>query len=386
MTIQKVADVSQQNTRSILVGVFLYSFLFLLILRSIEGFIDEGDWTNQIRYLLDRDPRMINLFGAYGQPGSTILELGSLLRILLGVSYAQAFHFSTIILNSGAIAACAAMSFLLFHHPLAWITTVFILLPDRQYFHATPPTTIVMPLIVLMVLFTWWLLKHRAPQPIQRFVLLGGLIGISAATRLDASILAGSMIIAILWYRFGYLTVLSVIAGAAFSFFLANPYLWFSPIQHLADLVRKFTIHYSGKIMPTEVDHAELIRAIAPATLCFIWTSILLIRHRLSSFMPVPIMIGLSGASLLALTIILSSSIQNVRYLAPFLVTWEVILFVLILESLAPLVRRGQTMATSYDRSISMPLVGVFILLHILFNLVLRPYILESLFIGNRNI
>jgi hypothetical protein len=386
MTAHEATDASDQmKPTRILLWVFVYSFFFLLALRSVEGFFDAGVWVDQIRYLLDRDPRMVNFFAAYGQPGTTILELGSLLYLLPGVSYAQAFHFSMIIIISGAIAACAALSSILFRHPLAWVTTVFILLPDRQYIVATPPTAAVMPLIVLTILSAWWLWVQNSPHHKWQPVLLGAIIGFSAATRLDASVLAGSMVVIVLWRRFSYRIVLPIIAGAAISFFLSDPYLWFTPLQHIADLVRKFTVHYGGKVMPIDMDYEELMRALALPAICFGWTFVLLVRRRLSPIMPVPIMIGLSSISFLALAIVLSSTTQNIRYIAPFIVMWEVLLPVLVLDAMAPAVRKVSHGSLSSEFAISKSLIGIFILLHILLNLILRPHFLEYLFIGSTN-
>jgi hypothetical protein len=101
--------------------------------------------------------------------------------------------------------------------------------------------------------------------------------------------------------------------------------------------------------------------------------------------MPVPIMIGLSSISFLALAIVLSSTTQNIRYLAPFIVTWEVLLPVLVLDAMAPAVRKTSHGSLSADLVISKSLLGIFILLHILLNLIMRPHFLEYLFIGSTN-
>lgn len=367
---------------SIFVGVFLYSFFFLLALKTVEGFIDARLWVDQIRHLFDRDPLRVNIFAVYGQPGTTILGLGRLLHLLPGVSYAHAFHFSMIIILAGATAACAALSSMLFRHPLAWITTVFILLPDRQYFMATPNTAAVIPLIVLLILSTWWLWEQKELQPKRRFVMLGALVGFSTATRLDASILTGAMVVIVLWRRSGFRIVPPLIAGAAIGFFLFDPYLWFTPFRHIADLVGKITTHYGGNVMPIDMDYEELMRALALSAVCIGWTVALLVRQRLTLIMPVPIMVGLLSISLLALAIVLSSTTQNVRYLAPFIVAWEVILPVLALRTFAPDERTDPRYLSTTRSALSLPLIGFFIILHILFNLILRPNFIANLFIG----
>lgn len=83
----------------------------------------------------------------------------------------------------------------------------------------------------------------------------------SGSTRLDASLLIGTPMFMLLWYRHGSRVVLPILTGAGISFFVSDPFLWFMPIQHITDLAQKFTVHYR-QIYYTKIEPAAMVNAV----------------------------------------------------------------------------------------------------------------------------
>jgi len=369
--------------KRVFLSLFLYGVVFQFATRGAGDLSDTWIWAEQIQFFLERDPRVFDLFGAYGHPGTTLIELGSLFHGFFGVSYIHATMLSMSILIAGATAACATICLSLFPRSIWWLTTAFILLLDRPYFGVTPTTAIVIPLTTLSILTMWWLWVQRLPQPPWRYFLLGAIIGLTAATRLDTALPVGSVMIAIIWYRFGLSKMLAVLAGAVIAIFVFDPFLWFMPIRHLADLIRKFTLHYDTKIIPTGIESAELIRGLALSALSSGWSLVLLVRRRLSRIVPIPVIIGCFIISVFTLAVVLSSSTQSLRYLAPLIVLWEIFLPLLVLETFVPTTDPDrQSNGLSGIQIPSKTVIGLLILMQVLTSLVFRPHLISRIFSG----
>ena len=271
---------AMKQERDIFLRVLLYGFIIQMAARaaSVES-VDQSMWAKQIQYLLTHDPRVFDFYAAYGHPGTTLVELGSLFHILFGFSYSTALTLGMSILIAVVTAACSVLCFLLYRQSLWWLATAFLLLLNRMYMNATPPTAVVMPFTVLIVLATWWLWEQQGRTSRWPYFLWGAVAGLAAATRLDASLLVSTPMFVLLWYRHGRRVVLPLLAGAGISFFMADPFLWFMPIRHVTDLVHKFTMHYVY-YSPTKMEPSEFINAMWMSTVSFGWSFVLLFYQR----------------------------------------------------------------------------------------------------------
>jgi hypothetical protein len=348
-------------------GVLFYGFLIQLMSKTVYGFGDKNLWTNQIQYLLNHDPRQFGIYSAYGHPGTPLVELGSLFHIVLGFSYDNAATLALSFLIASATAACSVLCSLLYRRSLWWLATAFTLLLSRLYFIATPPTAVAMPLIVLIVFATWFLWEQQDGTPSWRiYVLWGAVVGLAVATRLDISFLVSAPMFMLLWHRHGRKVLLPMLAGAGISFYIMDPYLWFMPIRHLVDLVHKFTVHYAHYSSPTKIEPLELARALSLAAVSVGWSFVLLYRRRLAQIIPVPILVVLIGASILAIMVILSSKIQLVRYLSPLIIAWEVLLPLFAQETFAP-TKRSELVDTPPERMVeSWWIIGLVVLTQVI--------------------
>lgn len=317
----------------IFLGVFAYGFFVLQWGVSPSETLDKFMWANQIQYFLDNDPRLLNFYAAYGHPGTTLVGLGSLLCLSLGISYAQALVLSMSILVAGATAACAVVCARLYPHSLWWIAVTFTLLFSRLHIYSTPPTAVVLPFLVLIVLSTWRLCEQPSARTISSYVLWGVAVGLSTATRVDATLLVSFPMFMVVWWQLGNRVLLPTISATVLSFFAADPFLWYMPAQHLADLVHKFSIHYKEFLSPSKIRPDEWMHAIPLALLSIGWALVHLFKRRQPQLMPVKIMLTLMGVSLLSAIVILSSSYQSIRYFYPVIIIWEVLLPLFMLET-----------------------------------------------------
>lgn len=350
--------------------VLLCGFIIQLVLQSVTfELVDHSMWANQIQYFLTNDPRLFDFSAAYGHPGTTLVELGSLFHVLFGFSYSTALTLSMSILIAMATAACSVLCFLLYPQTLWWLASTCILLLNRMYINATPPTTVAMPFTVLIVLATWWLWENSVSTSRWLYFLWGAVVGLAAATRLDAALLVGTPMFVLLWYRHGGKVVLPILTGAGISFFVSDPFLWFMPIQHITDLAHKFTKHYSkfdSTMYSATIEPADMVNAVWLSAVSFGWAFVLLCYRRLARIIPVPIMVIFSGTSVMALLIILSSKFQAVRYLFPLTIIWEVFLPLFALETLEPSTQTTSSKALFQNSALSLWIIVLVVLTQLL--------------------
>lgn len=319
------------QTQKIFCGTFVFCLVVQIAMRNHYTFLDTAMWADQIKYFIIHDPRVFDYFAAYGHPGTTLVELGSLLN-LLGISYGNAIIICISTLVAGATAACSVLCYLLHKQSYWWLTTAVILSFNRFSLYSTPPTETVMPLIVLIVLVTWWVMEQENTKSGRLFFLLGGIIGLSAATRLDVTLLVSVPMAMLIWYRCGQNAILYLSSGVGISFFLADPFLWFMPVQHLSDLVHKFTLHHDQFDRHQTIKIISFAHACTLAAVTIVWSCILLVQRRLSLVVPTQIIAVYFGLSVIGFVIVLSSTFQAIRYLYPVIIVWEILLPLFVFE------------------------------------------------------
>jgi hypothetical protein len=360
-----------KQEKYIFIGLLFFGFIIQFFLRVNYFYLDKTIWADQIQYFLNRDPRAFNMYLAYGHPGTTLVELGSLFHIIFGITYVNALTLSMSILISGTVAACAVLCFRIHHGSLWWVATSFTLLLGRTFIIDPPTTSVVIPFIVLIILMTWYLSeKHVRTSRHINFFLWGAITGLSAATRLDVTLLVGIPMFVLLWHRHGSRVVPPLIAGFGISFFAADPFLWFMPIRHLTDLTLKFIKHYAevppASIVPlSKIVLSNLIRALSLVIVSFVFSLILLWKKKLTRIIPVPIYIVIVSTTLLGLAIILTSKYQGERYLSPLIIVWDILLPLFALETFAPtdrLVSEDRCLQSSAKSSL---IIGLFLFIQL---------------------
>jgi hypothetical protein len=317
-------------------GVFCYCLAIQLATKGQTDFIDKTMWANQIVWYLNQDPRVFDFNAAYGHPGGTLVGLGSLLYRYCGLSSSVALSVSMSLYIAAATAACSVLCLRLRPQTLWWLAAAFILTFNRIYIFSTPPTATVLPLITLMVLSTWWLWQENTSRPQWIYFAWGAIGGLAAATRLDITLLLGAAMFPLVCYRGRLRALPPMLAGASLAFFAADPFLWFMPLQHLKDLLHKFTYHYAQFQSKDTIRLTEYLYALPLTVASMVWGGVLLARRRLERLMPLPLFVGFSAATVLATALILTSDFQAVRYFYPLIMVWEILLALFALEHFAP--------------------------------------------------
>ena len=144
--------------------------------------------------------------------------------------------------------------------------------------------------------------------------------------------------------------MLPVVVGVGLSFYVSDPFLWFMPMQHLADLLHKFSIHHEGFLQPATISIEEWLRTIPLALVSFGWLAITAVRRQSPQIVPPKITVALLILTFLAIVVILTSSYQSIRYVYPILIVWEILLPALLLEKFSP---SGQSGVAGADRHVS---------------------------------
>jgi hypothetical protein len=326
-----VSEAAQYLAKNIFRQVFLLSFAVHMVKLSI--YLADGDmWANQIKYFLEKNSLVFDFHAAYGHPGTSLVTLGCILHTVFGLSFRTAVTVSASLLLSTVTASCASLCYLLKPASLWWFTTAFILTLSRFYVAATPPTAIVMPLVVLLVLSSCWLWDRTRTGTRWLHFLWGVIVGISASTRLDVTLLVGMPLFLLLSFRSGAGVIAPIAAGVCLSFFLTDPFLWFMPVRHVSDLMSKFTLHYSNYTTSRTIPWPEWAHGIPLATIAIVLFLFLLARRKTPGAIPTQPLLVFLGITLTAGLLLTSSKFQAIRYLYPLIIVWEILLPLFLLE------------------------------------------------------
>jgi hypothetical protein len=319
---------------ALFVCVLILGFAAQEVMRSMVPLYDHILWTDEVRYFVTHDDRQYDFNGAYGNPGTPMLELGSILN-RLGVSYENSVILSVNIFVAVAAAGCSVICFVLRPDSLWWLAAACTLLLNRSYPMATPPTMVAIPVITFIVLASCWFLNEREVPAPKFFLGWGAAVGFALATRYEIALFVGVPFSLLIAYRRGWKTLLPMIAGMIFAFILANPYMWYMPVRYLGDLVRRFTINYMD-YPKTPLFTFFFVNTAWLAGLSMIWCVALLVKKRLPGVLPSPAIILLTAISLALPVIVSFSHNKAARYFFPLTVTWEVIFSLLVLEVVPP--------------------------------------------------
>ncbi|NVN97578.1 hypothetical protein HXX01_05150 [Candidatus Nomurabacteria bacterium] len=310
----------------------MFAFVIQMIRTSIF-LTDHEMWANQINYFLSNNPQQFDFHMAYGHPGTTLVVLGAIIYKVFGVSFSHALTITISFIIALLTATSAVLCFILRPETLWWFTTAFILTMSRFYVTATPPTATVMSFVILLVLLSCWLYELKLFASRWLYFLYGVLLGLSAATRLDVTLLIGVPLFMLLSFKAGIRAALHVVSGCVLSFFLADPFLWFMPIQHLIDLVSKFTLHYSNFGTSRSLPVNEWIHGVPLALMSILWFLFLALRQRFSMLVSVHVMSVFLGITFFAVLMLIQSKFQSIRYLYPLIIVWEIFLPLFVLPA-----------------------------------------------------
>ncbi len=319
------------NFRNIatLVGIFFIALIIQGATWKEFGMTDSRMWGSQAKYVLSSDPRQFNFAEAYGHPGGPIIE-GTIIihKLFPWLPYDQSVLVFITIFNSLIITAICALCYLL-RKDKFWVAAVLgVLSLNRLYEYATPPSAVAPLLLVFLCLLTLYAYEHKTEIRPSMLVLWGVVGGLLFATRADTGGLSGAVFLIFLLatksINWGKLWL--PLGAAAASFVVADPFMWFMPIQHLSDLVHKFTFHYVD-FVPSHLTFMNIFHVSSLSLLCIFFAIIFLFpSKKIVSPLPRTFVLTNIFLTVILYIVVLTADFQSIRYLLPVLFIWEIFL------------------------------------------------------------
>lgn len=311
-----------------LVLVAASAFLAALLLQSVWWWhfsvIDSGMWANQGPYLMEGDPRVFDMLAAYAHPGGTIIEGVLLIEKITGSSDLALRVFLSLF-NALVIAAVAVCVFILRRDWWWAVSAVIVLSLHKLYFDATPTTAVAAPLVVLLVMLTLLLYEGKVKVNGYSLAVWGAVSGLVVATRADIGGLATVVFFGLLCTVLRVRELALIVLVALLFFIIADPFMWFMPIQHVFDLVHKITYHYSsGNIVSPPPAYTALLDLTLLSLISV--TSLAVLMWKRVYVLPQAFVVALAVFTVSLLFVLFTSKFQASRYFMPFVLVWEVFL------------------------------------------------------------
>jgi hypothetical protein len=284
----------------------------------LNGYLDEDLWvltTHKIASGQSIQPTDL----AFGYPGTTFTLPASFL-VNVGMSEPLALKLTLALEVSIVIASIVTLAYILAPKSLWYVACGGFFMFHPLLFDAVPPSVIVAPLIVLIILFVLYI-RNQGPF-ISKTVcsILGIILGLSLAARLDVTAVVCFVCLVYLWFFIRHKLWL-LISVAALVFFILNPHILASPATYISEVYSKIHVHYSGD-KPSE-PLVVIFRRSPLGILSFIYALILIFI--MPKLLPIPRSFALLLVCLTAfLGILFSTSHYHPSwYFHPLFFIWE---------------------------------------------------------------
>lgn len=318
--------------------IFLGTLFFALVVQGYlwknTDLVDRDLWVAHTEHVLAWDSEIFDK-RIYGHPGAPIMVFAMAAHLIFGLPLSIAFPGSMALLNSIFIAGATVVCKALRPNSMWWLATGLLLVFNRLYTTSTPPTAVVSPLLVFIILLCLLVFENAPSIKKILLVILGILFGLAAATRFDISVAIAFASLFILLPRMRWSQAGIVVGCAVTVFWIVNPFMWHIPIQHVTDLVGVMLYHYNdypASSVPLIV--LLLISPIAIASLGFALVSVfnrrLIPQAPSASFMT---WLLLTTAAIVG--VLLNSQFQAQRYFFPLVFIWEAFLPVFLLSAIS---------------------------------------------------
>ena len=339
-------------TRFFFAAAFLVACLGQGFVFFNVGILDEAFWSDQARYVETGSPDQYNPAHAYGHPGGSVILGTIVVHHVARVGYETALSIFLTIFNGVVIAAIATLCCRLRPDSLWWLPVVGTLSVDKLYAVSTPTSTVAGPLLVLLTLLTLRILEQDRVSWRQHasWSLVAGL---AVATRFDVGAMTTAFLFAVLISALGTTLCWRQLAGmvaAAFAVFvICDPYMWYMPVQHVADLLGKAALHHQT-FARNRLDPGEVVSLSALALLGLALTLLgQAVPGVARKKLPAVFVWALLALTVALYGIFLSASYQAARYFIPIVFIWQVFLPLQLFDLIAGL--RFQSLRTEAARA-----------------------------------
>lgn len=289
--------------------------------------MDAQMWADQTQYVLEGNPGQFNFDNAYGHPGTTIVMGTASLHGLLKLPFLDALYSFMALSSMVLVILSMGLSYKLWQNKYWAVALGFILIGQKSYEYATPPSIIGSLLAVNLALMTLLIIQDGR-KPNWTWGLLAGLL---IATRFDIGTALAGAFLFVVFLRVRWKATLKLLTISISVFILADNFMWTMPIQHLKDLVYKIVYHYSEYPAVFKVAWLELAKFYFPALVSIaIGIVFVTLRKRFVPPFPVYFIVALLGLTFGLGTVFLTAKYQSIRYFLPLNLIWQMILPVLV--------------------------------------------------------
>lgn len=353
---------------SIAIG-FVIALCLQGVLWSRNAVVDIGIWAHQGEWLMSGNPEVFDFGKAYAHPGGTVVE-GVLLLSMLGVSGETAVTVLISMFNAVVITLCVWLCHQL-RRDWWWTTAVILILSlHTLYLIATPTTALAAPLVVLLCLSTIALYEKKWQPSAFALAGWGAIVGLAVATRADIGVFSSACFGALLLTVLPWTRLLFAAAVALAIFVIANPFMWFMPVQHMYDLIHKITWHYAD-FAPSRLSFVGVLQLTLTSWISMSMAAVLWWKN--VHVIPTRVLVVLYAMTAILFTVFLTSQYQAARYFMPIVFIWDVLLPLFLLSAL-PLLAIRKEIPTWL---VKIGVLGLVVLPHVITFvwMLLRPYI-----------
>ncbi len=314
--------------------VFLTSLLLSLTLQGLYwnhfDVLDGHHWIEGTEALMTLSHTMFDAF-IYGYPGTPPMMMAIGVHWLFGIPLSEAFYGSLAIIISLATAGAALLCKSLRPTLPWWVGTTIVLSTTSLYRHATPPSAVAFPFIVILILLVLYIYEKKPIQEKWPFIALGISIGASAAARLDITLFVVGIQLLFLALLVGWSAIIFTALVAFLTFCLLNPFMWLFPLHHLRSFLLKVFYHYNGvtDVMPP---FSTFIKISPFSWLGLLYATLLAFWRKTNSILPRMFLLNMLLMTTLLVAILFSSTYRPLWYFSPLLLIWEVLFILLLLE------------------------------------------------------
>lgn len=269
----------------------------------------------------------------YGYPGTTVIGLTAGL-IRFGVEGELALRLSIGFWYSLFSAISVLLAYLLRPKTAWWALAGWAFLLQSLVYFATPPSSVLGPMLTAFALLVLWVLEHKK-QSFALLALIGMVGGICAVTRIDiGGLVVGTGILALSIATRSFRVFLLTSLTALLTFCALNPFMWNGgAIEHITATLEKIGKH-------AEVQEGGrpggVINAILSASfigiLAFFFT-LTAPLHRLSLSLKKSFLIWACAITVAMLTALALSAHHPVWIFYPALFMWEIFLPILVISA-----------------------------------------------------
>ncbi len=345
--------------------MFCVSFVTFLFLGFHKDYLDSPYWakaTDQFAHSETIDKTQ----PAFGYPGSTLIVPASVL-IIYGMSPINALRLIIVFELSIITTLITILTYKLRPQQLWWLASAGLFITSPLYYTATPPSVILGPLIVLILLLTLYIYEYRDTASTKKYVALGIVSGLALATRFDVPILVFSSIFLFIFFAMRN-TKKSLIFGisAFITSLVCIPFLWYEPFTYLLQVYAKTAFHIHYPVSST-LRTLAIVPSIVTATLSFSLGFWLLNKKASAFIIPTNPLLWFMAVSGFIVGILFLTPHHPVWFFFPLVLAWEITLplfvFHLLEKSDTPL--RLKKILGDKNR-IAVDFVAVFIVSHAL--------------------